>query len=220
MKMITIGRIQTGHNDIQYGWQNNPNSAGGVSTRITFRNDTNKVIKYIVFVTKPHNAVNDIVASQYSHQNGRLQCTGPINPQHVSKNIFWENCWYNHSITGAIIESIELTYMDGSFEVISGSDIKNDPSIAGGCYVATAVYGSYDCPEVWTLRRYRDNTLAESIFGRAFIHTYYAISPTLVKWFGKTQWFKTLFKGKLDKMVKSLNEKGIEDTPYEDKNWK
>ena len=73
---------------------------------------------------------------------------------------------------------------------------------------------------MWTLRRYRDNTLAESIFGRAFIHTYYAISPTLVKWFGKTQWFKTLFKGKLDKMVKSLNEKGFEDTPYEDKNWK
>ena len=31
---------------------------------------------------------------------------------------------------------------------------------SGGCYVATAVYGSYDCPEVWTLRRYRDYTLA------------------------------------------------------------
>ena len=27
---------------------------------------------------------------------------------------------------------------------------------SGGCYVATAVYGSYDCPEVWVLRRYRD----------------------------------------------------------------
>ena len=26
-------------------------------------------------------------------------------------------------------------------------------SNSGGCYVATAVYGSYDCPEVWTLRR-------------------------------------------------------------------
>ena len=26
----------------------------------------------------------------------------------------------------------------------------------GGCYVATCIYGSYDCPQVWTLRRYRD----------------------------------------------------------------
>ena len=46
-----------------------------------------------------------------------------------------------------------------------------------GCYVATAVYGSYDCPQVWTLRRYRDYTLAETWYGRAFIRTYYAISP-------------------------------------------
>ena len=63
---------------------------------------------------------------------------------------------------------------------------------SGGCYVATAVYGSYDCPEVWTLRRYRDYTLAETWYGRAFIHTYYAISPSLVKWFGKTEWFRNL----------------------------
>ena len=27
-------------------------------------------------------------------------------------------------------------------------------SSSGGCYVATAVYGSYDCPQVWTLRRF------------------------------------------------------------------
>ena len=91
---------------------------------------------------------------------------------------------------------------------------------SGGCYVATAVYGSYDCPEVWTLRRYRDNTLAESIFGRAFIHTYYAISPTIVKWFGETRWFKALFKNRLDKMVKNLNDKGVKNTPYNDKMWK
>lgn len=89
----------------------------------------------------------------------------------------------------------------------------------GGCYVATAVYGSYDCPQVWTLRRYRDYTLAETWCGRAFIRTYYAISPTLVKWFGHTNWFKNMWKGKLDRMVANLNAEGVEDTPYEDKNW-
>lgn len=88
---------------------------------------------------------------------------------------------------------------------------------SGGCYVATAVYGSYDCPQVWTLRRYRDYTLAETWYGRAFIHTYYAISPTLVKWFGHTSWFKKLWKGKLDKMVSKLQAKGYESTRYNDK---
>lgn len=88
-----------------------------------------------------------------------------------------------------------------------------------GCYVATAVYGSYDCSEVWTLRCFRDDTLAKTWYGRAFIHIYYAISPTLVKLFGKTEWFKNMWKPKLDKLVKDLNEKGMKNTPYKDKQW-
>lgn len=92
-------------------------------------------------------------------------------------------------------------------------------SSSNGCYIATCVYGSYDCPQVWTLRRYRDDTLGSTWYGRLFIRTYYAISPTLVKWFGKTNWFKKLWKGKLDRMVAKLQNNGVEDTPYEDKEW-
>lgn len=91
--------------------------------------------------------------------------------------------------------------------------------ITGGCYVATAVYGSYDCPQVWTLRRYRDYTLAETWYGRTFIKVYYAVSPTLVKWFGDTKWFKKMWKGKLDRMVERLNNEGVSNKPYEDKHW-
>ena len=94
-------------------------------------------------------------------------------------------------------------------------EIEADPA----CYVATAVYGSYDCPQVWTLRRYRDDTLAKTWYGRAFVRTYYAVSPTLVKWFGETAWFKKLWRGKLDNMVRRLNAEGYENTPYRDKNW-
>lgn len=90
---------------------------------------------------------------------------------------------------------------------------------SGGCYVATAVYGSYDCPEVWTLRRFRDNTLAETWYGLAFICTYYAISPTLVKWFGETVWFKNMWKPTLDLLVERLNGEGVENTPYNDREW-
>lgn len=89
-----------------------------------------------------------------------------------------------------------------------------------GCYVATCVYGSYDCPQVWALRRYRDDTLATTWYGRAFIHAYYAVSPTIVKWFGNTQWFKQIWKNKLDKMVSNLRSNGVEDTPYQDKEWR
>lgn len=88
---------------------------------------------------------------------------------------------------------------------------------SGGCYVATCVYGSYDCPEVWTLRRFRDYTLDATWYGRLFIKGYYAISPTIVKWFGETKWFKAFWRVRLDKMVFKLNGKGVKDTPYTDK---
>lgn len=107
----------------------------------------------------------------------------------------------------------DLEYLDALIE--KNSTLKP----IGGCYVATAVYGSYDCPQVWTLRRYRDYTLAKTWYGRAFIHTYYAISPTLVKWFGQTEWFQKLWRGRLDRMVQRLNVEGYKNTPYNDTNW-
>ena len=108
--------------------------------------------------------------------------------------------------------------MDYSYlEKIKGK-INSAPK-QSACYVATAVYGSYDCPEVWTLRRFRDYTLAETWYGRTFIKTYYAISPTLVNLFGEKSWFKNIFKKQLDIMVKKLNTQGVESTPYIDKNW-
>lgn len=89
----------------------------------------------------------------------------------------------------------------------------------GGCYIATAIYGSYDCPEVWTLRRFRDYYLANSIFGRAFIKIYYTISPTLVKWFGHSTLFNKIWRTPLDKLVMTLNNKGVLNSPYKDRNW-
>lgn len=88
---------------------------------------------------------------------------------------------------------------------------------SGGCYIATCVYGSYDCPQVWTLRRFRDYTLDKTWYGRAFIKCYYAVSPALVKWFGSQGWFRTFWKRHLDIMVSCLNRKGIENTSYTDK---
>lgn len=86
-----------------------------------------------------------------------------------------------------------------------------------GCYIATCVYGSYDCPEVWTLRRYRDYCLDSSWYGRLFIKCYYSISPRIVKWFGYTKWFNKIGRRKLDKFVDYLNKQGYSNTSYEDK---
>ena len=85
-----------------------------------------------------------------------------------------------------------------------------------GCYVATCVYGSYDCPEVWVLRRYRDEVLEDNVVGRMFVSAYYLLSPLAVKIFGKSQTIRNYWKKILDKKVMVLLEKGFEDRPYSD----
>ncbi|MBZ4187439.1 CFI-box-CTERM domain-containing protein [Niabella beijingensis] len=84
--------------------------------------------------------------------------------------------------------------------------LSTEASASSGCYIATAVYGSYNSPQVWVLRRYRDGTLAKTWYGRAFIRLYYATSPTIVKWFGNTQWFNRIFKKLLDGFIEKLKK--------------
>jgi len=78
---------------------------------------------------------------------------------------------------------------------------------SSGCYIATCVYGSYDCPEVWTLRRFRDNELSSSWLGRCFIRIYYAVSPKIVELFGNKKWFSKLWKPIINKIVSKLQKK-------------
>ncbi len=118
-----------------------------------------------------------------------------------------------------------MNMIDSEIENSTDENIKNElhkqknseNHADGGCYVATCVYGSYDCPEVWTLRRFRDNALAKHYWGRLFIGAYYAVGPTLVKWFGNSNWFVHICRLALDKIVVKLQLKGFEDSPYEDK---
>lgn len=123
--------------------------------------------------------------------------------------------WYNK----AVAAGVDPDWMDGAMYAKSEWQTNNTNSKAssGGCYIATAVYGSYDCPEVWTLRRYRDEKLLNSTFGRLFVKVYYATSPTVVRLFGRTKWFNEFWRGRLDAMVRRLNDQGYDDNPYYDR---
>lgn len=75
-----------------------------------------------------------------------------------------------------------------------------------GCYIATAVYGGYDQPEVLVLRRYRDEVLKKTFMGRIFIKTYYFISPCLAKRLKKDVWVNEVIRNILDRFVKKLEK--------------
>ena len=114
-----------------------PNSAGGVNVKIMFKNTSDKTIKYIYINCTPYNAVDDVVpCSIRGYKVLDLSITGPIEPN--TGNIpeyMWkylgnldyngvylaefENVWYNSTIKYAVVDKIEIVYMDNSREVLT-----------------------------------------------------------------------------------------------------
>ena len=140
----------------------------------------------------------------YNHYDNRGKKTGHTDPAAFGG-------YHHYDAKGKRTGSSDPKMFGG----YSHSDSTNE-----GCYVATCVYGSYDCPQVWTLRRFRDDTLGATVLGRAFIRTYYAISPAVVRMFGEKKGFRSFWRKRLDRLVRHLRGRGVEDTPYRDKNWR
>lgn len=55
----------------------------------------------------------------------------------------------------------------------------------GGCFIATAAYGSYQEPHVQILRQFRDRFLLRSAAGERFVDWYYRVSPAYALWIAK-----------------------------------
>lgn len=75
---------------------------------------------------------------------------------------------------------------------------------SGGCYIATAVYGSYEHPSVIVLRRFRDDRLQTSALGRAFVRGYYWVSPIFARYFSSISWLNHRARNLLDRFVRYL----------------
>jgi hypothetical protein len=77
-----------------------------------------------------------------------------------------------------------------------------------GCFIATAVYGSYSSSEVLILRQFRDEVLLKSSVGKLFVSFYYFISPSIADFISKRSTLKRLVRGLLiDPVVKYLQSK-------------
>lgn len=99
------------------------------------------------------------------------------------------------------------------------SDLEEDFSVdfeVTLCFIATACYGSSLAPEVVVLRAWRDSTLQRSRPGRAFIRSYYAISPPIAVFLGRHPGLASVVRRcVLDPLVRLLSRSAVDgpDTP-------
>jgi len=75
-----------------------------------------------------------------------------------------------------------------------------------GCFIASAVYQSYDSPEVLILRKFRDTVLLRSISGRLLISIYYSLSPPIASLISRSRFLRSLSKTTLDLIVTRCND--------------
>jgi lysophospholipase L1-like esterase len=86
----------------------------------------------------------------------------------------------------------------GFAEVISGS---SDSGGGGGCFIATAAFGSYIEPHVMVLRQFRDQILLPHELGKWFVNKYYTYSPPLADFIAAHSWLKAIVRGLLYPLI-------------------
>ena len=65
--------------------------------------------------------------------------------------------------------------------ILNSFSTMNRPNSDGGnCYVATLVFQSYESPQVKALRKFRDQILLKTHYGKEFVKYYYSIGPHLI----------------------------------------
>ena len=71
----------------------------------------------------------------------------------------------------------------------------------GGCFIATAAYGSYLHPKVRLLREFRDRWLLTNRAGRWAVACYYRISPPLARIIARHGWMRSCCRAMLTPVV-------------------
>jgi hypothetical protein len=114
---------------------------------------------------------------------------------------------YYIALTAYNSEGVESDY---SNEITSdGTPVPSDSAPGGassdegggGCFIATAAYGSYLAPQVRVLRDFRDNVLMTNGPGRSFVKFYYAVSPPIADVISRSPALRTLTRWYLTPIV-------------------
>ncbi|HEU5378433.1 MAG TPA: CFI-box-CTERM domain-containing protein [Ktedonobacteraceae bacterium] len=101
-------------------------------------------------------------------------------------------------------DSAIVAYYKRKPKIVQNCTIHQYMVAADGCFIATAVYGSYEAEQVLALREFRDRKLAPYGLGRLLINWYYFVGPPLAEFVETFPLVKKPVKYVLDNIVKSV----------------
>lgn len=137
-----------------------PNSVGGCDYTLCYINKSKKTVKYLHLTGMVYNRVNDPAYCEIRRTASfKGVDTGPI-AQDEEGGGTWENVVYNYAADTLKINSVSITYMDGSTATIAAADVKKlmaEPSTQ--VYVSTydvekLLMSDWDCRE--RIRHWQD----------------------------------------------------------------
>ena len=83
----------------------------------------------------------------------------------------------------------------------TGNSTLGDIGLGGGCFIATAAFGSYVEPHVKLLREFRDQHLLTNRPGRCFVRMYYKYGPYAADCIEEHNWLKPVVRALLMPLV-------------------
>jgi len=96
---------------------------------------------------------------------------------------------------------VKASQLKGNDYFSIGTPIPPVHSSSGGCFIATAAYGTPFAKEVEVLRKFRDQKLLKTKPGRAFVRFYYRHSPVIADFIKDKPKIKAFVRGVLKPVV-------------------
>ena len=91
---------------------------------------------------------------------------------------------------------------------VLGAGSSSSEAGGGGCFIATAAWGSAFHPQVATLRRFRDEHLLTHAPGRAFTALYYRLSPPVARFLAPRPLLRAAVRAGLTPLVAAVRHPG------------